>query len=191
MMQRLGDLLLVRQGERHQVFYFLGLFFLVGAGMALGRGASEALFFKRFGIEYLPLMYLFSCFSLCLVSLLYAAFVDRLPSEKFYRIFFTLLALLLFANWFAITFSNSELVYPVFFLLYEVASELLLVHSAVYINQTFIQTQSKRLTPVILAGHQVGVITGGVFLAAASPVLGVVNMMLVWVTLLLLAWLLV
>ena len=191
MMQRLTDLLLIRQGERYQVFYFLGLFVLIGAGMALGRGASEALFFKRFGIEYLPLMYIFSCISLCLVSLLYAAFVDRLPSEKFYRILFSLLAVLLLANWYAIRHIESDLVYPVFFLLYEVASELLLVHSAVYINQNFIQTQTKRLTPVILAGHQVGVITGGVLLAGSAPFFGVVNMMLLWVALLVLAYLLV
>jgi len=191
MMQRLTDLLLIRQGERYQVFYFLGLFFLIGAGMALGRGASEALFFKRFGIEYLPLMYIFSCISLCLVSLLYAAFVDRLPSEKFYRILFSLLAVLLLANWYAIRHIESDLVYPVFFLLYEVASELLLVHSAVYINQNFIQTQTKRLTPVILAGHQVGVIVGGVLLASSAPFFGVVNMMLLWVALLVLAYLLV
>ncbi|MFV2005356.1 MAG: HEAT repeat domain-containing protein, partial [Gammaproteobacteria bacterium] len=79
----------------------------------------------------------------------------------------------------------------VFYLLYEVSSELLLIHSAVYINQNFIQTQSKRLMPVILAGHQIGVIAGGVFLASVSPLLGVVNMMLVWTVLLLLAYLVI
>ena len=191
MMQRLTALLLIRNDERYHVFYFLGLFVLIGAGMALGRGTSEALFFKRFGIEYLPLMYIFSCFSLCFVSLLYAAFVDRLPSEKFYRVLFSLLGVLLLGNWYAIRYIESDMVYPIFYLLYEVASELLLIHSAVYINQNFIQTQSKRLMPVILAGHQIGVIIGGIFLATASPVFGVVNMMLVWTVLLLLAYLLV
>ena len=54
MMQRLTELLLIKHGERSQVFYFLILFFFIGTGMAIGRGASETLFFKRYGIEYLP-----------------------------------------------------------------------------------------------------------------------------------------
>ena len=180
MLQKFSNLLLIKSGEQRQVFYFLTLFFCVGAGMALGRGASEALFFKRYGIEYLPLMYIITSVVLCMVSIVYAAFVDRLPSETFYKILFTLLALSLFGNWYAASYSTTKLVYPVFFLLYEVASELLLIHSAVYISQNFVQTQSKRLTPIILAGHQIGVIFGGILLATASPYLGVKNIMLLW-----------
>ena len=159
--------------------------------MALGRGASEALFFKRYGIEYLPLMYIITSVLLCSISLIYAAFVDRLPSERFYKILFLVLAALLLANWYAASYSTTKLVYPAFFLLYEVASELLLIHCAVYLSQNLVQTQSKRLTPIILAGHQIGVISGGVLLATVSPYLGVKNMMLLWVLLLFISYLII
>jgi len=191
MLQKISNLLLIKSGEQRQVFYFLILFFCIGAGMALGRGASEALFFKRYGIEYLPLMYIITSVILCMVSIVYAAFVDRLPSEKFYKILFTILALSLLGNWYAASYGTTNLVYPAFFLLYEVASELLLVHSAVYISQNFVQTQSKRLTPIILAGHQIGVILGGIMLATASPYLGVKNMMLLWMLLLFISYLII
>ena len=147
MLQRISNLLLIKNGEQQQVSYFIILFFFVGAGMALGRGASEALFFKRYGIEYLPLMYIITSVLLCSISLIYAAFVDRLPSEKFYKILFMVLAVLLLGNWYAASYSTTKLVYPAFFLLYEVASELLLIHCAVYMSQNLVQTQSKRLTP--------------------------------------------
>ena len=191
MLQRISGLLLIKHGEQQQVFYFLILFFFVGTGMAVGRSASEALFFKRYGIEYLPLMFIINSVLLCAISILYAAFVDLLPSEKFYKILFIVLALSLLGNWYAATFSTTTLVYPAFFLLYEVASELLLIHCAVYINQNLLQTQSKRLTPVILAGHQTGVISGGILLASTSPILGVKNMMLLWISLLIISYLLI
>ncbi len=188
MVRRITDLLLIKNGEQSQVLYFLVLFFFVGAGMAIGRGASEALFFKRYGIEYLPLMFIITSIILCSVSLLYAAFVDCLPSEKFYKILFITLAVLLFGNWYATGTGATDIVYPAFFLLYEVASELLLIHCAVYLNQNLVQTQSKRLTPIILAGHQIGIIFGGILLATTAPLLGVENMMLVWMLLLILSY---
>ena len=190
-LQRISNLLLIRNGEQQQVLYFLFLFFFVGAGMALGRGASEALFFKRYGIEYLPIMFIITSILLSSISLLYAAFVDRLPSEKFYKILFVVLAILLFTTWIATAYEISELVYPAFFLIYEIASELLLIHCAVYMNQNLVQTQSKRLAPIILAGHQIGVISGGILLAAASPYLGVENMMLLWILMLFTSYLII
>ena len=50
--------------------------------MALGRGSPEALFFKRYGIEYLPLIYILLGGLLVFVTSLYASFADRLPAEK-------------------------------------------------------------------------------------------------------------
>ena len=42
------------EGEARAVIYFLGLFFLLGTGFALGRGSAGSLFLQRFGIERLP-----------------------------------------------------------------------------------------------------------------------------------------
>ena len=184
MLNRLFATLLIRPGEGAQVGYFFALFVTIGVGMALGRGTTDALFFKRYGIEYLPVMYVLVSVLLMGVSLIYAAFVDLIPSERFFRILLGTLAGLLALNWAAITFGGSDLVYPAYFLLYEVASELLLIHGALYLGQNLVQTQSKRLVPVILAGHTIGVIAGGLFLAFASKALGVQNVLLIWAALL-------
>jgi hypothetical protein len=54
----ISNLLLIRPEERGPVLYFVAFFVLVGAGMALGRGTTDALFIKRYGVQYLPVMYM-------------------------------------------------------------------------------------------------------------------------------------
>ena len=180
MTTRLGSFLLIRQQEYRHVAYFFGLFFLIGGGMAMGRGTADALFFKRYGIEYLPVMYIVASVLLCATSIAYAAFADRIPADRFFNILFGSLVGLLMLNWFLITHSETTLSYPIYFLIYEVASELLTVHAAHYISQNFEVQQVKRLTPLIMGGSQLGVIAGGLVLASGSRTIGVQNFLLVW-----------
>lgn len=191
MITRITDLLLIRRAEVPQVVYLLLLFLIIGTGMAIGRGTADALFFKRYGIEYLPVMFVLVSILLSLVSVAYAAFVDAQPAERSFRIIFSVLVLLLIGNWLLIVNDSSSLVYPIYYLIYEVTSELFLVHCALYLSQNLVQTQSKRLTPIILAGYQIGIIIGGLFLATMSKPVGVQNMLLIWVLMLVVSFLLV
>lgn len=187
MIKRIGKLFLISEKEYPDVTYFYILYFLIGAGMALGRGTADALFFKRYGIEYLPVMYIIVSITLCISSILYASLADRIPAEKFFKYLFTTLIILLTANWLLISNFNTELSYPIYFVIYEVASELLIIHAAHYFSQNFDILQTKRLSPVIMSGSQVGVIFGGLFLASTSHILGVQNIILIWCFILLMS----
>jgi len=180
MINQLERKLLIQPGERGNVLYFLFFFMLVSAGMAIGRGTADALFLKRLGIEYLPLMYIVQSILLAAVSLVYAAFADRIPAEKFFRALFATLIVLVLASWFAMSASNNILIYPAYYLIYEVASEVLLVHAALYMNQNMNTMQAKRLTPLIYAGAQLGTIAGGLLLVVAAPAFGTQNLLLLW-----------
>jgi HEAT repeat protein len=153
--------------------------------MAMGRGTADALFFKRYGIEVLPPMYSLLGVRLMTVSTLYLAISDLVPAERFFKILLSTLVGLLLLNWLLMSTTNSNTAYPIYFLIYEIASELLLVHAALYLGQNFETLQAKRLYPLIFAGAQVGSILGGVFLATAAPALGIQNVLLVWSGLLL------
>ena len=183
-MTRLGKLFLVHEGETGNVLYFLFFFMIVSAGMAVGHGTADALFFKRFGIEYLPVMYIIQSLLLALVSTLYAAFADRVPAESFFKVLLGILAALVAASWLIISRAGPSLIYPAYYLVYEVASELLLVHSALYMNQNMNTLQAKRLSPLIYAGAQVGTIAGGMLLAVFAPVIGTQNLVMAWCLLL-------
>jgi ATP/ADP translocase len=181
---RLGKLFLVHEGETGTVLYFLFFFMIVSAGMAVGHGTADALFFKRFGIEYLPVMYIIQSLLLAMVSTLYAAFADRVPAESFFKVLLGILAALVAASWLIISRAGPSLIYPAYYLVYEVASELLLVHSALYMNQNMNTLQAKRLSPLIYAGAQVGTIAGGMLLAVFAPVIGTQNLVMAWCLLL-------
>lgn len=180
MINKISTFFLIGDRELPQVFYFYCLYFLIGAGMALGRGTADALFFKRYGIEYLPLMYIIVSITLCISSILYASLADRIPAEKFFKYLFTTLIIIIFINWLLMTNTDSRFSYPLYFVIYEVASELLVIHAAHYFSQNFDTLQTKRLSPIIMSGSQIGVIFGGVFLASTSHILGVQNIILIW-----------
>ena len=52
----MAKLLMVKKAEWPKLSYFFCLFLVISAGLAIGRGTADALFLKRFGIQYLPFM---------------------------------------------------------------------------------------------------------------------------------------
>lgn len=176
----LGRWLLVRDDERATVWHFLLLALLLGAGLALGRGSAETLFFKRYGIEHLPVMYALLGGLLAVSSLAYAVWADRLAGERLTVIMLAMLAALLALSWALMNLAGSDIAYPLYFLLYEIASELLVAQATLYLAQNIDTQQSKRLFPLVFAGLQGGKVIGGLGLSVAAGTIGVANLPLVW-----------
>ena len=57
-MNRLAQVLKVRPGEGRMVALLVGLMLFTSAGGSIGGNGIEALFFSRFGVQYLPYMYM-------------------------------------------------------------------------------------------------------------------------------------
>lgn len=175
----MAKLLLVRQSEWPRLSYFFLLFFVINAGLAIGRGTADALFLKRFGIQYLPVMYVAIGVLMMLISTVYAAYADRMSPERAFYVMLGGLAVMLGANWYLMTLRIDAVAYPLYFLAFEISSEVLFMHATLYFSANFDGEQSKRLLPMTLAGVQLGEMCGG-FLLTASPVIGVQGMVLVW-----------
>lgn len=181
---------MLRPGEGRKTLYFLLLNILLGCGMAIGRASSEALFFSRVGVDKLPMFYILLSLTLFLASLIYAVFVDRWSAERLMRGFVIVLLVLLFGNGLLIQLSEGAASYYGYFLLYELVSEILLIHMAHYLGQNLDLGQGKRLMPTILAGTQIGIVVGGVVVAMLSGLLPTVGFVYLWAGTLLLALLL-
>ena len=175
----MAKLLLVKQSEWPRLSYFFLLFFVISAGLAIGRGTADALFLKRFGVQYLPIMWVAIGVLMMLISTVYAAYADRMSPERAFYVMLGGLALMLVGNWYLMTLKADTVAYPLYFIAFEISSEVLFMHQTLYFSANFDGDQSKRLLPMTLAGVQLGEMCGG-FLLTLSPVIGVQGMVLVW-----------
>ena len=182
---------LVEKDEAGTVYYFLVFLIVVGFGMALGNATANALFLKRFGIENLPLIYMVQSGAFFLTSLVYTSVADLISAERFFKILFALIAALVLTFWILISQYAYSAMFPAYFLFYEVVSEVLLIHCALYLNQNLNTLQAKRLSPIIFSGQQIGMILGGLFLTAYASVVGTTNILVAWFILVTLALILV
>ena len=73
----------------------------------------------------------------------------------------------------------DSVAYPVYYLLFEISSELLIMHASLYFSANFDNEQSKRLLPMTMAGLQLGEVAGGLILTM-STIIGVQGLVLVW-----------
>ena len=175
----MAQVLQVKRTEWPRLGYFFCLFFVISAGLAIGRGTADALFLKRFGIQYLPLMYLGLGVLMACVSTVYAAYADRLAPERTFYILLSALAIMLVGNWYLMVIDAHSVAYPLYYLLFEISSELLVMHASLYFSGNFDNEQSKRLLPMTMAGLQLGEVAGGLILTM-TLLIGVQGLVLVW-----------
>ncbi len=168
----LGDALrarlLVAESETGSAGHFLALFFLLGAGFALGRGSAGTLFLQRYGVEYLPHALVALAAALAVSFFAYAAIADRVRPDRLLVAAVAMLLAGLAPLWVLMGWTGLDLAYPAYFVLYHVFSEILLLQATLYFGMSFDASQSKRLLPVALAGLQAGEMCGGLALTALA-----------------------
>ncbi|OHC69853.1 MAG: hypothetical protein A3H93_12745 [Rhodocyclales bacterium RIFCSPLOWO2_02_FULL_63_24] len=169
----------LRTGGIHLPYFFL-LLLLIAFGMAIGRGVANTLFLKRYGIDYLPIIFLIQGITLSSLSLAYATVADRYPPE---RVMAAILGVVIGAVvflWLAGNLGAPDIVWGALYLLYVTASETLALHATLYIGATFFGQQAKRLAPMAFAGGPVGDMLGGISLILLAPRLGAETTTLIW-----------
>ena len=178
--QRLRNWLMVRPSEDRLLAY-LGLLALAnGLGLAFGRSSSDALFFKRFGVEYLPHMYFLTSILLVIFSTVYVEFTDRVRPARMLLAIFFVLATFLLVCWFFMARGSGTIAFAVYFLGVSVAAEMTAVHFSWYASQFFDFNQSKRLTPLIDASSRLGRVLGGLLMVLVAKHWPTEVMALLW-----------
>lgn len=181
-LDRLESVLLIRPAESGLVWFLFLVLFLLGLGLGLGRGVNDALFLHRFGVDFLPLTYVLVAAGLFICGTLYMAWVDLAAPERIIQGMLATLGVAVFGIWAAISaFPEAAWPYPVLYLAYEVASDLLMVHAAGYLAQNMNLSQSNRLMAFAFSGAQFGMLSGGLILSLFSTVAPLHDMLLVWV----------
>ena len=178
-MHKLRSLLQIRPGEERLVGLLIALFLLPYFGAAIGSPGVEALFYARFGVEFLPYMYVVLGAITLIISFVLSSLLGRMSMKRFYLALPLVLAGTLVLsrilvgmdlNWF----------YPVLWL----GMYLLWTLHGMFtwgLAGTLCDTrQAKRLFPLFGAGGILGIALGGIAASLLVGLLGTENLLLVW-----------
>jgi HEAT repeat protein len=188
-MTRLTQALSIRQGESHMASLMIGIMLFTAMGAALGGTGIEALFFARFGVEYLPYMFVGLGITSMIMSFGFSAALGSLPRRVLYIFIPLFIAVILILARLALLTRLSWL-YPALWLGKEILNfftGILIWGIAGVVCDT---RQAKRLFPLFNASRILGQVIGGFVTGALANAIGVESLLLVWSVTMLLAFIL-
>jgi hypothetical protein len=175
----LYDLLMLRPGEGRVMVFLYAFSLIAGFGLSIGSVSSDALFFKLYGMEYLPHMYALIALFLAPASLAYAAYVDRLTPHRLFVYMLIGVAAIVGIAWLTML-SAGKTGFAVYFVAYGVISELLLTHIYLYVASFFDTQQAKRLLPSAMGVFLGGRILGAAFVGVVGTHVPIQHAALIW-----------
>src|SRR5215211_3976034 len=167
----------------------IGIMVFTAMGASLGGIGIEALFFARFGVEYLPYMFIGLGITSMVVSFGITAALGSIPRRLLYLAIPVLIAILLTLARLALLTKLGWL-YPALWLGKEILNSLngvLIWGIAGVVCDT---RQAKRLFPLFNASRILGQVIGGFITGLLVSSIGTENLLLIWAATLLLAFVL-
>src|SRR5215204_3939260 len=178
-MMRFQQLLSIKQGESRMAFLVIGVMLFTSMGAALGGTGIEALFFARFGVEYLPYMFVGLGITSMIMSFGVTALLSRIPRQVLYIAIPLLVSVILILARFAL-FSGVSWLYPALWLGKEVLNTLISLVIWGIAGVVCDTRQAKRLFPLFNASRILGQVIGGFITGLLVASLGTENLLLVW-----------
>src|SRR5512147_699093 len=114
-MNRLYQFLSIRPVESRMAFLVIGIMLFTSIGAALGGTGIEALFFARFGVQYLPYMYVGLGITSMIMSFGVTALLSRISRQVLYIAIPLLVSIVLVLARVAL-FSGANWLYPALWL---------------------------------------------------------------------------
>jgi HEAT repeat protein len=182
------QILNIHANETRMVALITILMFCASAGGAIGSPGIEALFFSRFGVQYLPQMYILLGAVTALTSLGITALLGRIDRTRLYVWLPLVLAIVILAARLVLIFELSWF-YPIIWLgmnVFWVLLDLFTWGLAGVMNDT---RQAKRLFPLYGAGGILGLAAGGLMTKPLVDWLGTENLLYIWAASLIIAFL--
>ncbi len=179
MTSRLWALFRVRYGESGLVLLVVSLLFVANAGGAIGSPGIEALFYSRFGVQFLPVMYIILGLVSPLTSFFMTGVLAKVPGARLYVALPLVMSFIL---------AGSGLIlqqgFPWFY------AVLWLVMNIFWLIQSLFTwglaglacntRQAKRLFPLFGVGGIVGLMTGSLLTPLLVNLIGSEYLIFVW-----------
>ncbi|MEP7135835.1 MAG: MFS transporter [Chloroflexota bacterium] len=187
-MNKLASLLSIKPGEGRMSALVIGIMLVTALGAALGGTGIEALFFARFGVDYLPYMYIGLGITSMLTSFITTVALERIPKAVLYTAVPILIALVLLGARFALL-TKLNWLYPALWLGKEILNSLIGIVIWGVAGVVCDTRQAKRLFPLFNASRILGQVVGGFATGILVSFIGTENLILVWAGSLILSFL--
>jgi HEAT repeat protein len=152
--------------DSRKLWIMMPVFYFAGIAELLGYTAFMALFNQRFGVQFLPFVYIFEAVIIPLEAWLLAKLADKLPKAKLMRTLYLIMTGILLANGllllvFKVGGIDFIWYYPILFISsnFVVRQLTLLLWSTAF--DLCPTQQAKRLMPIFVGAATVGGITAG------------------------------
>ena len=142
MLKILGKWLNIYQDERDLFLWSAILLFLIRTSSILFNNFAETAFLKRFGVEYLPIVYIVNSISAFVIMGFIAGIMVRLPANRLLKYLFLFCGISVGGLYFVIPL-GFDLLYPLLFILktqYEVLLALVFWNLANDLQYQTVQT---------------------------------------------------
>lgn len=178
-MNRWIGFLKIRPGEERVSALLVGLMLVTAAGGAVGGSATEALFFARFGVSLLPLMYILLGLFALGASLAITGLMGRIDVARLYTMLPLLLGFFL-AGERLIILINAPWIFAAIWIMMNIINSLLGLLTWGLAGTSCDTRQAKRLFPLFSAGAILGTVIGGLVTPLLAAWLHAENLILIW-----------
>ncbi|HKG53475.1 MAG TPA: HEAT repeat domain-containing protein, partial [Anaerolineales bacterium] len=183
MLNRLASLLKVRPEEGRLVILVALLFACIQAGQGMGDNAASALFLLRFGVDYLPYMYIAAGALTFVITMAYSAGLGRFEKGRFFLWIISAFAGLLIVERAALAFSLPVL-YPALWLTVNGMGGILGTFVWNLAGEVCDARQAKRLFPLFTSAGILGSVLGNAVTGFIAKLLGTDNLLFLYAFLL-------
>jgi HEAT repeat protein len=155
----------------------MAVFFVVTqASHAFAANTADALFFRRFGVEELPLMILLSGPAVMVATLAYSAGLARVAAQRWLPVTTASAAVWVILEW-VVIFADLRVIYPVIWISAQVLILLTLTVMWNAAASACNTRQAKRLFPLFASAGVAGGVIGNLLVGPLANLLGTQNLL--------------
>ena len=183
----------ISPGEEKKTILLYALHFVLFLGQSWGALACLTLFLDNWPAEDLSFMFIGSAVIMFVVGLAYSSFADRVSNFRLllFIVLITALWLLSVRVLLATNGGPFGLVYPYFYLVYDLVRDVSVLHLLTYTNGFYNTRSAKQAMPVVLSGGLAGNMVAGFTVALLGRWIGLENIPLVWLGMMVVATLII
>lgn len=178
-----SSILSLRKGDWQRTSRFSLLAAVTLFSLTMVEIATISLFLKRFGVDYLPYMYVLSGLCVIPATALYSAALQRWTSDLLFHVLFlgaigvlVVIGLLIKLD---ISLLGYSVAFPLLYISFEIIHSLLTSHLGTYLLDYFDTLALKRLNALIYSGARMGSISAAVVASGLLTFVG--TEVLLWV----------